>query len=99
MVISMKPCSIMATKGGHHGIAAQDYVLLHVRVAKVKVAVLKARGLVSLPGAVYLEGQLSVAAASTSTFAGTTSMSPVGILGFLLARSRTTPPPRWWTPW
>ncbi len=28
---------------------------------------------------------------STSILAGTTSMSPVGSLGFLLSRSRTTP--------
>ena len=55
----------------HHGlaqrgddVAAQDDVLLHIGVAQVQIAVLEPLGLVGLPAAVDLEGQLIVAAAA-----------------------------------
>ena len=50
-------------QGGHH-VGAQDDVLLHRRVAQVQIAVLQTGGLVGLPAAVDLEGQLVVAAAA-----------------------------------
>ncbi|CUO49674.1 Uncharacterised protein [Flavonifractor plautii] len=50
-------------QGGHH-LAAEDDVVLHLRVAEIQIAVLQAGGLVGLPAAVDLEGQLVVAAAA-----------------------------------
>ena len=50
-------------QGGDH-LAAEDDVLLHRRVPQVQIAVLEALGLVGLPAAVHLEGQLIVAAAA-----------------------------------
>ena len=50
-------------EGGHH-IAPQNDVVFDFRVAQVQIAVLEPLGLVGLPGAVNLEGQLIVAAAA-----------------------------------
>ena len=70
----------------HHGlaqrgddVAAQDDVLLDGGIAQVKIAVFEALRLVGLAAAVDLERQgVVAAAASSSIFSGTTSMSPVG---------------------
>ena len=50
-------------QGGHH-LAAEDDVVLHLRVAEIQIAVLQPLGLVGLPAAVDGEGQLIVAAAA-----------------------------------
>ena len=49
--------------GGDH-LAAKDDVAFYFRVPQVQIAVLEALGLVGLPAAVHLEGQLVVAAAA-----------------------------------
>ena len=69
--------------GGDH-LAPQDDVALYLRVPQVQVAVLEPLGLVGLPAAVYLEGQLVVAAASQDLHLGGHNLNlPSGQLGVL----------------
>ena len=92
MVISMKPWPVMACRRAGDHLAAQDNIVLHLGVAQIQVAELEPLGFVGLPAAVHGKGSsLWRQRPSTSIFAGTTSMSPVGSLGFLLSRSRTVP--------
>ena len=92
VVISRKPCSGHRLTQSRDDVAAENDVLLDSGVSEVEIAVLEALGLISLAAAVYFKGQLVIAALPrTSIFSGTTSISPVGSLGFLLARSRTVP--------
>ena len=50
-------------QGGHHA-AAEDDVVLHLRIPQVQIAVFQAGGLIGLPAAVDGEGQLVVLAAA-----------------------------------
>ncbi len=50
-------------QGGDH-VATQDYILLHGGVSQIEIPVLQAHGLVRLAAAVYLKGQLVIAAAA-----------------------------------
>ena len=79
-----------AAQGGDH-LAAQDDVLLHLGVAQIQIAVLQPGGLVRPPWLrlTWKGSSLWRQRPSTWISVGTTSMSPVGSLGFLLARSRT----------
>jgi hypothetical protein len=69
---------------------AQLQVAAHAAAANVEVAVLHAQ--LVTPVGVLLNGEGRVCAGLSTTISDTTiSMSPVGILGFLLLRSATVP--------
>ena len=64
-------------QGGHH-VAPQNDVLLHGGVPQVQIAVLQPLGLVGLPAAVDLEGQLAVLAAAQHLHLGGHDLNVAG---------------------